>query len=756
MPTIQTVSDQYEYTVPAHQVYKSDTLRGPWELVSYLFVDRLRTVCGPDIDTATLRFDYGFMLPLDSALDQPIKVEPFDLNGKFIKIVIPQPAPADPFTWYGIVELDERDVHGNSIERPTSTNATSRGTQMFTAYGLLRLLELTSIQTAHISTSPITHLTIGRGLPFNLDDTGKGVGRGNRSAVTDTSHPPPDGVYLFAEQPSGAAEWSAWEAVRYLLKYQAPVDAQGDQLCKWTLAGTESVLNWHKITAQTDGQTVKEMLDALISRRRCAGYYVTFAEHSESPVDTENPVPQVTVHVFTFLSDSITLTDGAELAANTPGYTLDFENAVDIQSAVVKNIVTSRFDRIVTRGEFKTSTFTARFAPEVKEFVPDWKPTEEQAYLDAAKDETGYDALELVEKIRRNDIFRSSDALEAVYSRFVISPEWTQRVVDPEANAPRPEYFVAPPIGTRTIETDPPVTEEYTIELYNADTQPDGEPFWAAGCRFEPYLPLRERLDYSSTYISEARNQDYYSGATTGQIEYLRPFAFIVTEFGPPVVWQLVDRLAADGKLETGGRTWSAAVVPRGRGLGLELRVHGRAQHMLAVGFGAGTAAAYDEQEDPDLQGGLPYIRPRATVCMQLDSRVQATKVIATPAAGKQERVLFIDVADARLDYVVPGTVVALKDGKLIKSTSGGFVRDDRARLRDIAAAAAEWYGRQRQTLALSFRQLNPIVSLGQLITDVGPTYKLTGINTVVTALEFDLLSVTTSFETSYADLDLQ
>ena len=108
MPTIQTVSDQYEYTVPAHQVYKSDTLRGPWELVSYLFVDRLRTVCGPDIDTATLRFDYGFMLPLDSALDQPIKVEPFDLNGKFIKIVIPQPAPADPFTWYGIVELDER------------------------------------------------------------------------------------------------------------------------------------------------------------------------------------------------------------------------------------------------------------------------------------------------------------------------------------------------------------------------------------------------------------------------------------------------------------------------------------------------------------------------------------------------------------------------------------------------------------------------------------------------------------------------
>lgn len=142
------------------------------------------------------------------------------------------------------------------------------------------------------------------------------------------------------------------------------------------------------------------------------------------------------------------------------------------------------------------------------------------------------------------------------------------------------------------------------------------------------------------------------------------------------------------------------------------------------------------------------------TLTFESTERAKYEVVIDTPAEGEQERVLRIQAPDCRLDYVVPNTVVAVENGAL-KQTNGGFVRDDRERLANFAEAAAVWYGRTRQTLDLTFKQVRKIVTIGDLIVDVGPTYQKTNVRSVVTAITYDLQNVTTQWETSFAELDM-
>jgi hypothetical protein len=148
----------------------------------------------------------------------------------------------------------------------------------------------------------------------------------------------------------------------------------------------------------------------------------------------------------------------------------------------------------------------------------------------------------------------------------------------------------------------------------------------------------------------------------------------------------------------------------------------------------------------------------RCTIAARLFDRARQEAAVNTDeeyVPGKIQRVLYIHVHDARLDYVVPDTVVAIKDG-LLKQSTGGFVRDDRPRLASIARSAAEWYGRTRQTIELKLKQVSEVVKLGWLITDVGPNYQLAHVNTPITSCHYDLVAGKTTFRTSHVDIEFE
>jgi hypothetical protein len=228
----------------------------------------------------------------------------------------------------------------------------------------------------------------------------------------------------------------------------------------------------------------------------------------------------------------------------------------------------------------------------------------------------------------------------------------------------------------------------------------------------------------------------------------------VITDNTSPLApkYDLLERLAEQSSNERQLRRWSATMRILPDRPALEINVQGAPQHFLAT-YVAGAFEGLEPFNDPRREQGIDYDMLRTTLCLRLPWRVQRRiKIRQEPVAGRPWRRLLIPV-DARLDYVVPDTVVRISNGRAERST-GGFVRDDRLRLAQIAKAAARWYQTERQSLFFRIRGVVETVRLGQLVTSVGGRYTLEGINTPVTGIRYDLLQQTTELETSMAQVD--
>lgn len=727
MSTISTDVGTLTYRVPEPVVAVAQTLGDPWETVPYLYLERLRMTAAPEIDTATLTYKYGPQLRPDQT--EATQYGPLDYSGWFCRVTIPDTVGNEDVVWYGIIEPDARAVDGTSHDL-----VDAHGLQYITAYGLLRLLELEPVRTALVldHDTLLNTTEIGRGLTFNSDPGGAFSQRANRSAAPVTVGAADS--YVFSFEPFGASTWTAWQAAEYLLAHHAPAFP----LHTWVMQGNERNLSWYDLSVSTDGRSVKSILDELINRRRGVGYRLEY-----DPLRRE-----LQIRTFTTLDAELELPGGDIVPANPEIRTLDFEASVDIVQATVNNVPNAKYNRIVCRGAFRTSTCTLTLeevSRVVDQLIPDWTDAEQDSYLTGP---TGLESLEPVEQYRQLDAHRRSDALRNVFSRFLINPAWDQRTINHITPVGSAEYWVAPKIAENGT----------TLGIYSASPSASGEAaaglgWWNGGIRFAPYLPLLDGYDYSADTISAGTFADEYS--RDGQPEFLPPFGVVRLNDqidGVPERWEQLDQLSG-GQLESAGRPFSIDLSLQTTAPALILTVRGKPQHFLSASTMAGQTV---EPEDDPAETGLDYAFCLATVCLINDSRVEESVTLETPPFGAPERVLYLDIPDARLDYVVPHTVVGVVDGSPVQTTSGGFVRDDRPRLADYARCAAEWYGRTRQTLRLTYRQARMLAQIGWLIQDIGATYNLTDVNTPVTALEFEFAGgiPTTTIETSYAALD--
>lgn len=727
MSTISTDVGQLTYRVPEPVVAVAQTLGDPWETVPYLYLERLRLTAAPEIDTCQLTYKYGPQLRPDQT--EANQYGPLDYRGWFCRVTIPDTVGNDDVVWYGIIEPDTRSVDGTSHDLVDAA-----GIQRITAYGLLRLLELEPVRTAHVlqSDAGLEPTEIGYGLTFNADSGGAWSQRANRSAAPVTVGAADS--YVFSFEPSGASTWTAWQAAEYLLEHHAPAFP----LHSWVLTGNEQNLSWYDLSVRTDGRSVKSILDELINRRRGVGYRL----------DYDPDRKELQLRTFTTLDGDLELPSGDIVPANPDTRTLDFEHALDIVDATVNNVPNARYHRIVCRGGFRTSTCTLTLEERsriVDQLIPGWTEAEEESYVTGP---SGIESDDPVEQYRQLDAHRRGDSLRHVFSRFLINPQWDQRTINHVTPIGSAEYWVAPLIDENDI----------ILSLYNTSPSAAAESaiglgWWNGGVRFAPWLPLLDGYDYSGFNILDATFADGYS--RDGQPEFLPPFGVVRLNQqidGVPERWEQLDQLSG-GQLESAGRPFSIDLALQTTAPALEFSVRGKPQHFLSA---ASMAGATVEPEDDPAETGLDYLACLTTVCLLNDSRVEESVTLETPPFGAPERVLYLDIPDARLDYVVPYTVVGIVDGEPVQTTSGGFVRDDRPRLKNYARCAAEWYGRTRQTLRLTYRQARMLARIGWLIKDIGATYNLTDVNTPVTALEFEFAGgiPTTTIETSYAALD--
>lgn len=587
-------------------------------------------------------------------------------------------------------------IERSKFRRKTSQNAT------LTAFGLEYWLDRVPIRRTVIYDNKI----LGRTVKFNAGGAATFNNtpneRGNMSIANNGA-----GVRVFANEVGSVAEWNAYEMIRYLLWYFGPqTDSNADSPCPYILdPNAADFLSDLKPAFDPDGMTVYEVLNALVSPKRGLCWWLDFSEIAPSGV--------ATIKVQSLTTSEVTLPGGGSIAANTNPKSLNYDNDETVQTDSVSKQRRGRYTQCRARGARITSTMTLDFGTELEK---DWKDETETAYKAAASGTTGYSGLSTEEKKSRNDAFRRQEEFYRVYCAYRIPSSW-----DGEAGG----EIAFPESLTGGSE------EEKLTHHTN----------WL---RILPKTLLNRGWDYQD--VSEpVDNTPTGSGP-----ELMPPFAVLKVASSPDL-YQFADKIGnpdyALGTKETDELTTSYHLYIQQDCPGIVMRPSNGLNHMLAKDNFSG---AEPTGKDPELD----HTYTKLTCSIEADHYCEGVYP-SSPEAGQYEELLIKAGDDYRLDYVVPGTIVALNNGAIVDTGAGGLLRDDRDRLKDIARFAFEWYQSEQQTLDVTWSQQVFDFELGMMLTTLGETDP-EEINTVVGTITHNWANNTTSITTIGDEFDVR
>lgn len=736
MSQIQTSTETDFSSVPAHRVYLREDWGEPWVIEPYLYCEQAAKRASPETSTAMLAYEYGFLVRPDRA--EPALYAPLAIEGFYVKVEIDQVGPGGaaepPIHWYGIAHERGDNVAGAPLDSGDARQPTGR--QTFACFGLENLLAREVLRTSTIETpnGGNSEGDVGRPIPFNAATHKDEVYQANRSPANGDK-----GACIFASDLTKAQPWTTADIIQYLLAYRSPKDVEGNVQVPFSLdleSSIGTVPSWDRPRLQIKTETLKELFDKLLDRKRLISYFVDVVEGDGSSPD------EATIYAFGFSQTSVSIpvsyqnSDGSQaqltatLWANTNTASLDFDESFDVEIAQLKRTIADQYDQVIVRGARKGSVFTVSFKDGTLE--PDWDtgPLQTEYNKGASRQgdyPNGYKSLSQW----RNRLWRSNDKYKRVYRYFRVPSDWDGYAKDGENGPSNPAF--------------PRDSNVFGLAQ-----------FWRAGLVFKPHLPLLTDHDYSGDNIKNGNVPDDTPAAS--RPEPLRAMAWlkVLTSDGT-TRYQHVEKLSETAhadKYALGGAAFHCGLRMQDRALGVELNVNGPYQHAIAK-------TDFAPADSSDITPALDYRDNLiCTVFAEHDSFAEGIYPATVEESGNVLRTLLIDLSTvehgraARLDYVAPGTVVGLLDGVLQRS-SGGYVRDDRGRLNAMAQVACQWYQTERQAFTFRYRQIDGQFKLGTLITQIGSGATLQNVNTPITSVEWDLVRGTTTIATGFADLDL-
>ncbi len=624
--------------------------------------------------------------------------------------------------------LDEDD-HEDGVAN-VAGDLVPRGTQQLFCKGLEFLLARSFVNKSFAIMSDGSFDEIPRVLGFNLGQGGRGatdeVQLGNRDSI----------LLAFAQVlDADALEWSARDIVRYLLEWFSPLDIFGDYPLEFELSPTAaSYLEAFRPRLDPTNRSVFDLLNELIDRRRGVTWCVRVADDSTNKAQ---------IHVCPFLAEDLTFENGEEattLPANPNVRSLDYRNHPRLSRPVRTQSQTSKFDQIKVRGARRTATFSISSPDDT--LLPDWTDAQQELYDEAATGEPGYSALEYSKKIAANRQARSADRVERVYSWFRLPDEWDGRVGDG--------------IGGEKHAAFPDLSDPETLP-----EDADPVPLWFPGLVFTDYLTLKTDHRYTGTLVlHEVAENETPEGSAN---ELVRPMAFIKVPShtsGVEGAYARLEKLSESSplaRLAGGAATWNGSLRMQQHAPGVIIRVSGEPQHIIASTDFGGT-----DPTDDDFNGEWLDWRDNLilTVCLEGDDFCEATYPTLEDSElyetiADSARVLTIDVGNScRLDYLVPGTVFDISAGQLVRTVSGGWLRDDRPVVLKVARMAYEWYRRPRVALDLHYADVNGQFTAGHLIAELGDPEDPEQVSSLITEVRYDLTRGTTNVRTAFAELD--
>jgi hypothetical protein len=723
-----------------HKVYLRTSWNSPWTEIDYLYCDWATwSVAGIQLNRAQLTYRYGTgMRPGESSFSVVNRGNPSAFLRLFVKVEFG--AGSNTWRWYGTIESIGDNQEGSS------SSGVPTGELRFNCYGLEFLLQQHRIVTSQIEEGTQLNLVeTSRGITFN------NLGRGNRSLSLHGS------TYVFGidqGDPSAVTDnipWSSIDIVNYLLEYQTPVGKNSGTV-DWRLhaSAVPFIPAYDSPVLAQNGRRTLDLLDNLITRERGITWWYE--------VDDSSGI--VWLHATSFTDSPISLGTGFQIPANQNVDNITIESDAGSRDVLWTSQSVDQVDQIVMQGARRTSTFTINHSVD-QTAMPGWTPLQEQAYEDGASNWPDYGAMsEFYKRRQQNADARSREEVAAVFSEIKLPYDWDKLAGGGDSDVSEKQPVIP-------IDGDP--------------TQ--SAPLYSKEAYFARNLSLLKGRDYSGNQISQQLFLDHNQKPH----EPLKPFALALPPAQrdlPPIAtppnewrrWIYCDKIGQTADLpyvtDYIDREWSCRVriLPDSTSLLLEVSGSQYGQHMLAGHPGNPQFSGLLE----DLWDGAPEYDWREwimTVSLIEDRYCEYRwPADASIPSTSSIRRLVIDAGDAyRRDYVVPNTVVGLDDdGHLSRSTSGGYVRDDTAKLESIVKAAWEWYGTRRNTIKFMtvFRPEISGIGLGRYIDRFNTTGgNALDVNSVVTQMKIIHTEVDEgqqaenailSIETGFAEIDPQ
>jgi len=668
--------------VKPHRVYLRERWGEAWTYVPDLHCVRASWSMAPTIPTAELSYRYGYARRQLAAVPaQVARSAAYRKTRWFVKVEIDTHSISgetnDAMVWVGTLEVEASDMHGAIWDANLGAWLPS-GRLGLHCLGLEFLLdrEVVGDSWATLPQEAGEERRLHRGIRFN-----------NRGEPNRTADLGDLGAYLFSGEPSPLNRrwWSTRDAVGYLIAYHAPRDDGGDVSMPWSVVDpTEALPAWDRVSLPTQGSTTFELLNSLIARQRLLGWFLKVSASDE-----------IELHVATFADSPIWIADlDASIPANANQVEIACEQASDVALGLKRSTLDAA-DQVVVYGARRTSTFGTSF--EDVTIAAGWTETLEEQYEAAASTAGDYPSSTDVEDRQwRNVEARKAAKFDAVYARFVLPEEWDGKAGDGQGGDTNPVF---------------PITDFSSTNL----------PWYPPDLAFLPRLAIKTGYDYSGYRLSSGSVLE----TVVGQHEYMPPQVFFPRrDSSGGDKWKSATDSSLPAPLETYGAEdqciWSARVEVRESDPALWLRVTNTDQYVIAADDFTPLA------EDPPF--GSDSIRDAIfVVSVEWDAYASGTWPVVATTITDAARILHIPVGDAtkegfRCDYVLPGTPYAVDPitGDLIRSTSGGFVRDDRKILQALAKIAYAWYGRERSAIDFVTSRPNVAMKLGQLVTAIG------------------------------------
>lgn len=719
MPTLVTDPGLLvtESVVPVVEV--SGSMDGPWTVVPYLYCERLMLAVNA-YDEADLVYELGEVVQPGSFTFA--SYQPLSILGQYVRITAVN--LLDTITWYGFVIGTANERSAVKGPNPAANELTGRK-QVVKAVGLEYFLDRVQIDSAYIynSDDPSNPTRILRSIPFN---GGQGVSldadtrtRENRSEDTL------NGEHKFVPSDEEGVLWTLEDIVYYILAHFTTQDTTGaySPLEFLVSNGVEFTNTLGAVAPSLDpeGMTAFQVFNKLLSPQRGYVWWIEYDEVDGSVVARIN-------------SDSLSLSDisvpsGGTIRANRNQESLDFDKERDVDDVIVAEKGSRIYHQIICRGSRMTSTCTLGniSTADINELLQNWTDDIQVEYETAAESDDP----------KANDAFRKAERFYAVYGAFRLSSEWDGMSGD-GGDAERDWTF--------------PVLSDTGSVLSSLE-------FSVRGLRLLNDTRLKRGWDYRDTSDIEETHPD------GTEADYMPTFAILQVaaerelesdEVGYPgtfpAKFQFVEKMSAnefDGavldsdSISTGYTLYALKTSP-----GVLLKSHGM-QHAAALQNWSELASTEHEPE-------VDYSTLRVTTTIEADTYCEGKYPADAdlPADVPLQKLVLYVGEEYRLDFLATNTVVDLDNGVPVL-TNGGVLRDDRARVQDIARLAYEWYQIDRRPINVQFRNISNLFRLGMLITTIGEGSTIETVNSVVSVIDYNFKDGVMTVKTNDDDLDL-